>query len=320
VPTLVALFGRGVALEEAAVARALGDDALAELVAADLIDVGPDRRISSKVRFDVHDGLVLASDSERATVPSTVRVAGPTAVSRALAALTVRRGGEVALDLGTGSGVHALLAARHAQRVRATDINPRALAFAEFNAHLNEVDGVTLETRDWLDGIEEGAFDLITASPAGRPTLESVEAFRDSGLADDSDAYALVRSVATHLADGGFAHVFCNRLHHHPDGWQPFEELLQGVACEALLLVYEAVEPIRYVDRQHAVLARQDTAGRSVLLDRWRSFYADRDITRSAWGVFVLRRTAAPGFRKVIERPAAPERPEGEYVAALFEE
>ena len=34
-----------------------------------------------------------------------------------------------ALDIGTGNGVHALLAARHADHVIATDVNPRALAF-----------------------------------------------------------------------------------------------------------------------------------------------------------------------------------------------
>ena len=269
------------------------------------------------MRFDVHDGLILASDSDGVAPPGS-RVPGLATVSRTLAAVTVRRDGETALDLGTGCGIHALLAARHADSVRAVDINPRALAFGEFNARLNDVENVSFSAGDWLEGIDEGVFDLVTASPAGRPTFESVKAFRESGLADDSDAYALVRAVAPHLVEGGFAHVFCNRLHEGPDGWGPFEALLEGVACDAILLVYEPVEPIRFVDRQHAVLARQDIAGRSALLDRWRAHYAEQKITRSAWGVCVLRRTAKPGVRKVVEYAEAPKEPVGPEVAELF--
>jgi SAM-dependent methyltransferase len=316
-PTLVGLFGRGRAIEEAAVARALGEEPLAELTAAGLLQPEAAGRVSSRVRFDVHDGRVLASDSEGAAPPAS-RVPGLSTVSRTLAAVTIRREGETALDLGTGTGIHAFIAARHAGSVRAVDINPRALAFAEFNARLNDVENVSFTQGDWLEGIEEDAFDLITASPAGRPTLESVKAFRESGLADDSDAYALVGSVCSHLVQGGFAHVFCNRLHEGPGGWAPFEELLEGVPCDAVLLVYEPVAPITFVDRQHAVLARQDVSGRSTLLDRWRAFYAERKITRSAWGVFVLRRTDSPGFRKVVEKPEAPKEPVGEEIAALF--
>ena len=54
--------------------------------------------------------------------------------SALLGNLTVRRPVERALDVGTGSGILAVLAARHAERVVATDLSERALAFAAFNA------------------------------------------------------------------------------------------------------------------------------------------------------------------------------------------
>ena len=44
------------------------------------------------------------------------------------------------LDMGTGSGVCALLAARHARRVVAVDINAAAIRCARINALLNHVD------------------------------------------------------------------------------------------------------------------------------------------------------------------------------------
>lgn len=61
----------------------------------------------------------------------------PATTARLLAALTVRRSIGTALDLGTGGGVQALLAARHSRRVVAVDVNPRALRYTAFNARLN---------------------------------------------------------------------------------------------------------------------------------------------------------------------------------------
>ena len=54
-------------------------------------------------------------------------VLGVGGASTTLAGITVRTPVGSALDLGTGSGIQALHAARHATRVTATDLNPRAL-------------------------------------------------------------------------------------------------------------------------------------------------------------------------------------------------
>ncbi len=50
----------------------------------------------------------------------------------------VGRDAEV-LDMGTGSGVCAVFAARHARRVVAVDINPAAVRCAGINALLNHL-------------------------------------------------------------------------------------------------------------------------------------------------------------------------------------
>ncbi len=54
-------------------------------------------------------------------------VLGVGGASTTLAGITVRTPVATALDLGTGSGIQALHASRHATRVTATDVNPRAL-------------------------------------------------------------------------------------------------------------------------------------------------------------------------------------------------
>jgi methylase of polypeptide subunit release factors len=65
------------------------------------------------------------------------------------------------LDLGAGCGIQALLAARHADRVVASDLNPRAVGIAAFNAALNEV------AVDCVEG------DLFESCPASVSTWSS---------------------------------------------------------------------------------------------------------------------------------------------------
>ena len=93
------------------------------LIAAGLVEL-IDGRAVALVRLAPFAGLLVAHDPARAD-PDVVT--GVNAASRTLATLTVRRPVERALDLGTGSGVEALLATRHAEHVVATDVNPRAL-------------------------------------------------------------------------------------------------------------------------------------------------------------------------------------------------
>src|SRR5215213_10171893 len=70
--------------------------------------------------------------------------------------------GERVIDVGTGSGVLAIAAARRGARVVATDVDPRAAAAAEHNARLN---GVTLETRvGTLFAGATGPFEVILAN------------------------------------------------------------------------------------------------------------------------------------------------------------
>src|SRR5206468_8352084 len=106
-------------------------------------------------------GLLVAHDPP-STAPDVVT--GVNAASRTLATLTVRRPVERALDIGTGSGVEALLTTRHAAHVVATDVNPRALRLAELSARLS---GVSLELREGslFEPVEEERFDLIVANP-----------------------------------------------------------------------------------------------------------------------------------------------------------
>ena len=65
-----------------------------------------------------------------------------------------------AIDLGTGSGVHAILASDHCARLVGADVSPRAIAFSNFNAALNEKSNIDFVMSDLFDSID-GTCDLL---------------------------------------------------------------------------------------------------------------------------------------------------------------
>ena len=70
-----------------------------------------------------------------------------------------------ALDVGTGCGVQALHATRHADAVVATDVSARALAFARLTLALNGARAVDLRQGDLLEPARGEQFDLVVSNP-----------------------------------------------------------------------------------------------------------------------------------------------------------
>src|ERR1700690_618067 len=101
--------------------------------------------------------------------------------SRNLARCTPRRRFRAALDLCTGSGIHALLASSHAERVLAVDINPRAARCTRFNAQALGISNLEVVVSDLFEAVRGDAFDLITANPPFVPSHLDTLGFRDGG-------------------------------------------------------------------------------------------------------------------------------------------
>lgn len=96
------------------------------------------------------------------------------------------------LDLGTGSGILAIAAAKLLnQKVLATDIDPRAARVAAENAKLNGVQGLVgaIQADGWQDPriTKAAPFDLVFANILARPLC------------------AMAHQLAAHLAPGGVA-------------------------------------------------------------------------------------------------------------------
>ena len=99
---------------------------------------------------------------------------------------------ERALDVGTGYGIQALLAASHADQVVATDVTERALAFAALNCALN---GSRTSScgRAASSSRSRASRSTRRLKPAVRISPESGLVFRDSGLGGDRVSVDLVR-------------------------------------------------------------------------------------------------------------------------------
>src|SRR5206468_7044146 len=91
-------------------------------------------------------------------------VLGVGGASLMLARCAFRRPVGRVLDLGTGCGVQALHAARHAGSVTATDVSARALAFAAFTLALNGV-RAQLRQGDLLEPVRGEVFDQVVSNP-----------------------------------------------------------------------------------------------------------------------------------------------------------
>lgn len=128
--------------------------------------------------------------------------------SRWLARATVRRPVRAALDLCTGSGVQAMLSARHSERVLAVDINPRAARCARFNATISGAGNFEVATGDLYQPVSASdRFDLISANPPFVASPVDELMFRDGGPSGEAIQQRIVAGLPRHLAPGGIAQI-----------------------------------------------------------------------------------------------------------------
>lgn len=108
------------------------------------------------------------------------------------------------LDMGTGSGVCAVFAARHARRVVAVDINPAAVRCARVNALLNRLeDRIEACHGDLFTPVAGRRFDLILFNPpfrSGEPRDDRERAWRAVGVAE-----RFAEGLDAHLTRAGVA-------------------------------------------------------------------------------------------------------------------
>jgi hypothetical protein len=270
------------------------------------------------VRIVPHDEILIASDRRvHPGADPSDHVAGVHGPSLTLSHLTVRRPVEKALDVGTGSGIQAILASRHSGVVLATDVNERALSFAAFNAILNGVDNVELRTGSFFEPVAGSRFGLITCNPPYVISPESAYLFRDSGLEGDSVSRDVVCAAPEHLEEGGFATMLVSWAHNPGEDWSaPLRAWVEGSGCDAWLLHYATEDPLSHAAQWN----RDDPARLGETLDRWLAYFNRLGIEGIAYGAVVLRRrSAGANWVRADELSGERLRPAGGQILRVFD-
>ncbi len=240
---------------------------------------------------------------------------GVSPASTSLAQLTIRDRVGSALDLGTGCGVQSLHLAGHSDRVVATDVNPRALAMARFNAALN---GIALEVRDgslW-EPVAGERFDLVTTNPPFviSPATEQRLVYRDSGLPGDQVVEAVVRGAPQHLADGGWCQVVANWAIVRDRPWQERLEEWLADDCDALVVQRDVLDPAAYVELWLKDAGRHGGIGYLRAYDGWLGWFEEQGIEGVGFGWVNLRRGGSA--HELLDHPYAVEQPVASAVEA----
>jgi release factor glutamine methyltransferase len=127
------------------------------------------------------------------------------------------------LDMGTGSGVCALFASRHARRVVAVDINPAAVRCAQINALMNQLHSrIEVRQGDLFAAVPGERFDLVFFNPPFVRAAARSDRERAWRAADVAERFAA--GLPGYLKPGGCALVL---LSSYGDGAAFVRELAQ---------------------------------------------------------------------------------------------
>jgi hypothetical protein len=316
---LLRLFLLGVPVARARVDQLVGMQLRARLAGAGFL-IEDAEAVHGAARLVPHDELLIASDPAGAAEGHADHVPGVHRPSVALAHLTVRGEGERALDLCTGNGIQAILLAAHAERVVATDVNERALAYAAFNAALNGADNVETRAGSFFEPVEGERFDLVVANPPYVVSPESAYLFRDGGMTGDAVSEHVVRAAPAVLAPGGFACVLIAWALDPDDPAERPSSWLEGSGCDAFLLHTSTDDPIETATVWNRELLDRPEAY-AAALDRWLAYYRELGIEQLGYACLVLRKRSdgGDGWLETQQLPRAALRPAGRHVRKLFE-
>lgn len=211
---------------------------------------------------------------------------------------TIRRQFERVLDMGAGSGLHALLAARDASAVVATDVIGRALDMCRWNAWLNGLENIETRVGSLYEPVTDETFDLVLSNPPFVVSPGKQWAYRDGGLSGDGFSREAVRGAASHLAEGGIGMVEVNWIiENMKDTEARLGQWCEGLGCDVVVLRRHITSPRQYAVVWSAPNRGDDLDAYRAELQRWMDTFEHRGVVGIGGGVVVLRkRMVEPGI------------------------
>ena len=319
--TLIRLFVLGHPADLGAARRAIAPMTLEQWREIRLIDVTGES-VLGRVQLRCYQGLFFAYDflrRQHGGLPQDY-VMGVSPSSVLLASMTVRRKNRSTLDLGSGCGIQAILAAAHSERVSGVDCNPRAVEFAQFNASLNGIENVDFLEGDMFGPVQSDTFDLVVSNPPFIISPENRHFFLNSGLEDDEICRQIVQKVPAFLNEGGYCVLNANWAVIENEDWRGrLAGWFEGTGCDGLVFLNDTRDLGDYAASLIEVAGNEEAKYMQIFTE-WMDYYARRKIVSIGQGVIVVRRaTDRPNWFAVESSPSNISYPAGDDVARLVE-
>jgi len=280
-----------------------------------------DGSVNSKLRLSRFKDLILAHDFRPTSgEKGSDFVMGIGGATRTQAMTTVRRQCSRALDVGTGSGILALLAARHCEEVYGVDLNPRAIAVARFNARLNEIDNVHLREGKFLEPVADLEFDLIVADPPFVISPPTDFLYLHGGVRGDEFCRLLARDASRQLREGGYFQMLLNWPHYREkDTASELKSWFAGIGCDAWVLRVSTEDAAAYATSWVEHTYGHDRQIAAQMFNQWMDYYEAQEIEAMSLGVATLRRcTDRANWFSLEDAPPAVTDECGEDIEVLF--
>ncbi|MFG1697588.1 methyltransferase [Nonomuraea sp. NPDC049309] len=278
----------------------LGVSVPAKSLAPEVLESGLVAADGDQVTATVHlqpweTGGYLVSDRKVRPGDPALRpdhVVGAGGASANLAQLVTRRPVGGALDLGTGCGVQVLHLAGRAERITATDVNPRAIELARLSWELSGISGVDARVGSMYEPVEGERFDLVVSNPPFviAPRREGRLTYRESGASGDDFCRDLIRRTPAFLNPGGQAHFLANWLHVRGEDWHDrVGGWLRETGCDAWVVQRDVQDPAEYVELWLRDAAEQGTPAYAEHYDRWLAWFEEQRVEGVGFGWITMR-------------------------------
>jgi len=309
---------------DAAAARAVVPQGILELLLKSGMLIVDDGGFTSTVRISPFNDLLILSDHVMARTGAlpVETVLWPNPTSMLCFQLCLQSPVGRTLDLGSGNGIIALAAAGHTGAVIATDLNPRARQFCEFNAALNGIPNLEFREGNAFEPVRGERFDLIVANPPFFVTPTVRRVYSDNGMELDGFCRMLIRQAPEYLEENGYCQMMIEWVQVKGQPWRErITEWIAGLGCDVWVLMSYMQSSLDYTlvrvqeDREEL----SDPAAQTALVDTWIEYFNQHGVEAIHGGIIMLRRRQGKNWTRMEDLPSLPSRPFGEFMRGIFE-
>jgi len=216
--------------------------------------------------------------------------------------------------------------ARQSETVVATDVNPRALRFAKYNAALAKAPNIKFKAANIFEGLPRGGFDWIVGNLPFVVSPESRFVYRDGGMQGDSFSAAVVNQAGSYLSPGGHAQFLVQWIHPIADPStsgnpgdleeQRLASWVEGTGCHLLALRFRVQTVHDYALEWSTGPFSHQQKTSVKRFAAWMKFYEQNHIAAISTGLIVLTRSSNAKHWLAIQDWPTPEAPCGHEIQA----